>query len=111
MDRPTPNDAATVIRSRLGLEPVEVRRFLTGLCHHVFSVTTADQQKLVVRIATPQTKRLLAGGVYWNELLRPVPFLDDTTTKNVLVEQGRLTGVVDVEKFVRLKSVFKTLAH
>jgi hypothetical protein len=30
--------------------------------------------------------------------VRPVPFLDDTTTKNVLVEQGRLTGVVDVDQ-------------
>jgi aminoglycoside phosphotransferase (APT) family kinase protein len=72
MNRPTPNDAATVIRSRLGLEPVEVRRFLTGLCHYVFSVTTSDGRKCVVRIATPQTKRLLAGGVYWNDLLRPL---------------------------------------
>jgi aminoglycoside phosphotransferase (APT) family kinase protein len=56
----------------LSLEPVEVRRFLTGLCHHVFSVTTSDRQKFVVRIATPSTKRLLAGGIYWNELLRPI---------------------------------------
>ena len=72
MNRPTPIDAATVIRASLGLEPVEVRRFLTGLCHYVFSVTTSDSQKFVVRIATPQTKRLLAGGVYWNELLRPL---------------------------------------
>ncbi len=29
--------------------------------------------------------------------VRPVPFLDDTTTKNVLVHRGRLTGIVDVD--------------
>jgi hypothetical protein len=31
-------------------------------------------------------------------VVRPIPFLDDTTTKNVLVDQGRLTGVVDVDR-------------
>jgi aminoglycoside phosphotransferase (APT) family kinase protein len=69
---PSRDDAATVIRSMLSLEPAEVTRFLTGLCHHVFSVTTSDRQTFVVRIATPSTKRLLAGGIYWNELLRPI---------------------------------------
>lgn len=29
--------------------------------------------------------------------VRPVPFLDDTTTKNVLVHGGRFTGIVDVD--------------
>jgi hypothetical protein len=29
--------------------------------------------------------------------VRPTPFLDDTTTKNVLVHCGRLTGIVDVD--------------
>jgi aminoglycoside phosphotransferase (APT) family kinase protein len=29
--------------------------------------------------------------------VRPTPFLDDTTTKNVLVHDGRLTGIVDVD--------------
>lgn len=68
---PSTDDAAIVVRSRLDQEPVEIRRFPTGLCHYVFSVMTSDQQKWVVRMATPQTKRLLAGGVYWNEFLRP----------------------------------------
>jgi len=71
-DTPSPKDAAIIVRSRLGLEPAEVRRFLTGLCHYVYSVTTSDRQKFVARIATPSTKRLLAGGIYWNELLRPM---------------------------------------
>jgi aminoglycoside phosphotransferase (APT) family kinase protein len=69
---PRAGDAANVVRLRLGIEPIEIRRFPTGLCHHVFSVMTSDQQKWVVRMATPQTKRLLAGGVYWNEFLRPL---------------------------------------
>jgi aminoglycoside phosphotransferase (APT) family kinase protein len=71
-DKPSPKDAAIVVRSRLGLEPAGVRRFLTGLCHYVYSVTTSDRQQFVARIATPSTKRLLAGGIYWNELLRPM---------------------------------------
>lgn len=28
----------------------------------------------------------------------PTPFLDDTTTKNVIIEQGRLTGIVDADR-------------
>jgi hypothetical protein len=30
--------------------------------------------------------------------IQPAPFLDDTTTKNVLVDHGRLSGVVDVDQ-------------
>ncbi len=30
--------------------------------------------------------------------VRPIPFLDDLTTKNVLVHQGSLTGIVDVDE-------------
>jgi hypothetical protein len=69
---PSAEDAAVAVRSKLGLQPAEVRRFLTGLCHHVFSVTAADEQKFVVRIGTPATKRLLEGGIYWNQVLRPI---------------------------------------
>lgn len=29
--------------------------------------------------------------------VEPVPFLDDTTTKNVLIDAGRLSGIVDVD--------------
>lgn len=34
--------------------------------------------------------------VYFNEV-RPIAFLDDTTTKNVIIDQGRLSGIVDVD--------------
>lgn len=30
--------------------------------------------------------------------VRPVPFLDDTTTKNVIVNQGTLSGIVDTDE-------------
>jgi aminoglycoside phosphotransferase (APT) family kinase protein len=30
-------------------------------------------------------------------VITPRPFLDDTTTKNVLIDQGRLSGIVDVD--------------
>jgi aminoglycoside phosphotransferase (APT) family kinase protein len=71
-DRPRSSDAAIVVRSRLGYEATQVQRILTGLCHHVFSVTAADEQKFVVRIGTPATKRLLEGGIYWNQVLRAI---------------------------------------
>ena len=29
--------------------------------------------------------------------IRPTPFLDDTTTKNVIVHEGKLSGIVDVD--------------
>jgi hypothetical protein len=29
--------------------------------------------------------------------IRPIPFLDDTTTKNVIVHEGKLQGIVDVD--------------
>ena len=69
---PCAEDAAVAVRSKLGLQAAEVRRFLTGLCHHVFSVTASDEQKFVVRIGTPATKRFLEGGIYWNQVLRPI---------------------------------------
>jgi hypothetical protein len=71
-ETPTEQDAAVAVRSRLGLEPIEVRRLLTGLCHFVFAVETSAGPKAVVRIATPATRHLLQGGVYWNDWLRPI---------------------------------------
>jgi aminoglycoside phosphotransferase (APT) family kinase protein len=90
MKTPSAGDAADVVRSRLGLEPIKIQRFPTGLCHYVFSVTISDQQKWVVRIATPQTKRLLAGGVYWNKFLRslgvPLPRIVATSLEPAEIE-------------------------
>jgi len=69
---PGKEDAARAVRWALGLEPGEISRFKTGLCHFVFAVETPAGQKVVVRIATSATQRLLEGGVYWNDLLRPI---------------------------------------
>ena len=33
---------------------------------------------------------------YFSKIL-PIPFLDDTTTKNVIIDQGKLAGVVDAD--------------
>ena len=41
-------------------------------------------------------RRLNAHRPYLDRV-EPVPFLDDTTTKNVLVDAGRLSGIVDVD--------------
>lgn len=29
--------------------------------------------------------------------VKPTPFLDDTTTKNVIINDGKLSGIVDVD--------------
>jgi aminoglycoside phosphotransferase (APT) family kinase protein len=46
--------------------------------------------------------------------VRPICFLDDLTTKNVLIENGRLTGLIDFDEVCYgdpLMSVGSTLAH
>ncbi len=96
-DTPTAKDAAIVVRSRLGLEPAEIRRFLTGLCHHVFSVTTSDrqlskQQRLTVEAYT---------------LLFCVDFMSELGQR--FNKEGQ--PEIDLGKFARLKSVFETLAE
>jgi aminoglycoside phosphotransferase len=35
---------------------------------------------------------------HYFESVRPIPFLDDTTTKNVIVHDGRFSGIVDVDE-------------
>ncbi len=69
--RPTEQDATTIVTSVLGQSVLSVRRFPTGLCHYVYDVATSTQ-KLVVRIADPNTYSLLAAGVYWSQILSPL---------------------------------------
>lgn len=52
----------------------------------VFSVSAVDRLEALL----PRWDRYLAA-------IRPVAFLDDTTTKNVLVHDGRFSGIVDVD--------------
>lgn len=71
MDRPTEASARRIVERTLGIGTVSARRFLTGYCHYVYEVKLADGRAVVARIATPETRRALAGGVYWQRKLAP----------------------------------------
>ncbi|HZC04457.1 MAG TPA: phosphotransferase [Ktedonobacterales bacterium] len=69
-------------------------------------VVTADLERSRQRIAAAGVvsprhiervgERIMTIGDYLRAI-EPTPFLDDTTTKNVIVWQGRLSGVVDTD--------------
>ena len=50
------------------------------------------------RLYADCTRQLLCSYTSYFSAVRPTPFLDDITTKNVLVHQGRLSGIVDVDQ-------------
>jgi hypothetical protein len=56
-----------------------VIRFPIGLCHYVFEVRTSDRAASVVRISSPENRRLIQGGCYWSLVLGkigvPIPTL------------------------------------
>lgn len=56
-----------------------VTRFPTGMCHYVYEVVTTNGKAYIVRIASPNTRSYVEGGVYWHPILRaagvPVPAL------------------------------------
>lgn len=56
----------------MSVEVSAIERMTTGNCHYVFGVTTADGQRVVVRMANNETCDQLAGGVYWHARLRAV---------------------------------------
>jgi aminoglycoside phosphotransferase (APT) family kinase protein len=62
---------AREISSRYG-EVASVDRFPTGLCHYVYDVELVGGDRLVVRIADPANRHLLAGAVAWSGRLRPL---------------------------------------
>ncbi len=51
------------------------------------------EQRYVERV-----RAVLADYEPYLQSVRPVPFLDDTTTKNVIVNQGTLSGIVDTDE-------------
>jgi aminoglycoside phosphotransferase (APT) family kinase protein len=51
------------------------------------------EQRYVERV-----RAMLTNYETYLQSVRPVPFLDDTTTKNVIVEQGTLSGIVDTDE-------------
>jgi Ser/Thr protein kinase RdoA (MazF antagonist) len=50
------------------------------------------------RLYADRTRQLLCSYTSYFSAVRPTPFLDDITTKNVLVHHGRLSGIVDVDQ-------------
>ena len=69
---PSERDAARVVARALGATAVEVRRFPTGLAHHVFDVRTGDGRLVVVRLTRPDLRRLHDGCLHWHRALRPL---------------------------------------
>lgn len=45
-----------------------------------------------------RARRFLAGHETYLRTVGPTPFLDDTTTKNVIVHEGSLSGIVDTDQ-------------
>ena len=56
-----------------------------------------DQAPVVDREPIERVARQLPGLSRYFASVPPTPFLDDATTKNVIVDGGRLTGIVDVD--------------
>jgi len=75
MQTPTESDARRLVEAALGCATVSARRFATGLCHFVYEVALADGRCVVARLATAETRDLLAGGVYWHDRLAPLGLL------------------------------------
>ncbi|MEA2710601.1 MAG: hypothetical protein QOF78_3202 [Phycisphaerales bacterium] len=68
-----------------------VRRELAHGREHIARVGVVDPRQVDrVESLMPRFADDLAG-------VRPIPFLDDTTTRNVIVHDGRLSGIVDVD--------------
>ncbi len=78
---PVPDErmAADIFRAHFPDPVSSVRRFPTGLCHHVFEVRTTANRAYVVRLASAASRRELEGGLYWHPRLKavlvPVPAL------------------------------------
>ena len=72
MQAPTESDARRLVETALGCATVGARRFATGLCHFVYEVALDDGRCVVARLATAETRDLLAGGVYWHGRLAPL---------------------------------------
>jgi Ser/Thr protein kinase RdoA (MazF antagonist) len=74
MTTPTLNDLRAIAREVIGSELVSAKRFATGNCHYVFDAALADGRAVVLRIAKPENRSLLAGAVHWSGILKPMGF-------------------------------------
>ena len=75
---PDKHYVAQIVRQVRNESVVTVNRFATGLCHFVYDVVTESGQSFVLRVARPENQALLAGALYWHQLLKPkgVPLPD-----------------------------------
>ncbi len=112
---PTEESAAEIAHLYFGTPPRRVARFSTGLSGYVYDVAAVSGARCVVRIGIPESRARIEATrqvgtdpvdrvqrqarrfAAYLDSVRPTPFLDDTTTKNVIVHQGRLSGIVDVD--------------
>lgn len=69
---PQPEHAIAICERVLGASVEHINRFPTGLCHHVYDVILADGRAVVVRVASDETRHVLAGGIYWSGFLHPL---------------------------------------
>ena len=98
MTRPSERDALHIVKDHLDEHPLRAERFTTGLCHYVYDVLTEEENRYVVRIATPETKDYLLGGLYWQSRIEdlgvPMPkvLLADTGLANPYAVLERLPG-------------------
>jgi len=74
---PTEHTAKRIIQTYCPDAVKHVRRFHTGLYHYVYEVTTQLDTQYVARIASPDSRDLLEGGLFWHPILSeagvPVP--------------------------------------
>lgn len=68
---PSKQNAAQIVEQIVNQSVLKVERFATGACHFVYDVVTESRQNFVVRIARPENKQLLAGAMYWYDILKP----------------------------------------
>jgi aminoglycoside phosphotransferase (APT) family kinase protein len=71
-DLPDAELAGRVALLAVGVEPVSVRRFETGMRHFVFDVGFADRPPVVVRMAGPDGRDAMAGALNLSNALRPL---------------------------------------
>ena len=63
--------ARRIVVQHLGVQPLEVRRFLTGNMHYVYEATFADRSPVVVRIAASYGHAAMRGAAQLSRRLRP----------------------------------------
>ena len=63
--------ARQIVAQHLGVQPIEVQRFLTGAMHYVYEATFERHPPVVVRIAASYGHAAMRGAAQLSRLLRP----------------------------------------